>query len=102
MNVAFVTSLRFDSSSDSLKLPLVDSRTFGYFVRLEDAVESVNKNIGDLRECLYDYVVIEQINQGIHGETEKELWFGWNYELNCWFPRPKPSELVGIVNFALG
>jgi len=92
MTAAFVTSLYIDDNTSKF-----DSRTFGFFVNMEDAVETVRRNIGNLEECLYDYVVI---GEGIHAEVKSEKWFKWDEEKG-WTDCDKPSELVGIVNFAL-
>jgi len=53
-----------------------------------------------MRECLYDYIVIEKIQPGIHSLTDKEEWYKWDDKK--WIPCDKPSEFLGVTNWALG
>jgi hypothetical protein len=75
-------------------------RTFGYFDTLEKAIDVVIKNSGDIQECLYNYLVIEAIGEGIHATVNQEYWFYW--ENDRWTKCPKPEFLKHLVNFALG
>ena len=76
------------------------TRTFGFYNEYYAALKSVEENRGSMCEGLYDYLVIEYIEQGIHSEVHKEEWFKWIHP--NWIPCDKPEELKGIVNFALG
>lgn len=78
-----------------------DKRTFGYFNDLILALIAVEENKGNLHECLYNYLVIEGIREGIHAKTEEEYWYQW--QKDHWKKlKEKPEFLKGIVNFALG
>ena len=76
------------------------SRTFGYAPNLRTARRYVKNNVGSMRECLYDYIVIEKIQPGIHSLTDKEEWYKWDDKK--WIPCDKPSEFLGVTNWALG
>lgn len=78
------------------------SRTFGFFETFEKAHEAVTDNVGSLHECIYDYIVIEKIESGIHSLPIEEHWYEWCIPLNCWQPTMKPNEFNGIINFAIG
>ena len=76
-------------------------RTFGYFDNLDRAFQSVEQDEGSLHECLYNYLVIEGIREGIHTQVEEEYWFEW--QDNHWQRiSSKPGFLNGVVNFSLG
>jgi hypothetical protein len=80
------------------------SRTFGYALDLSTAQRYVNDNVGNMRECLYDYIVIEEINPGIHSLTEREEWYEWAWDGTKWkwTKCEKPSEFLAVTNWALG
>lgn len=75
-------------------------RTFGYFDTLEKACKAVTENHCNMQECLYNYLVVEGIKEGIHSLVEEEYWFCWEH--NQWRVCEKPEFLKGTVNFALG
>ena len=84
-------------------------RCFGFYETCDEAFNAVEENRGNMRECLYDYLVIELIEQGIHPEVLVEYWFKWDSEYchpdmshGRWLKCEKPEEFNGIVNFALG
>lgn len=85
-----------------MKLPI--SRTFGYYNNLKDAIKAVEENRGSMQECLYNFIVIEAIDEGIHPKVIKEYWFKWKN--NHWKPfgssYRKPKKFIGICNLALG
>ena len=90
------------------------SRTFGYFERLEDAIDAVLNNCGDLHEGLHTLCVIENQGPGVHPElTHTEYWFRWDalarargqgpWRLGAWTPlKSKPEACQNQVCFAIG
>lgn len=83
------------------------SRTFGYFHDKETAIEAVLANACDMHECLYIYIVIEEIYQGIHSIIEdkesQETWFRYDLEEYKWKQTEiRPSNFDGVVNFSIG
>lgn len=87
---------------DEIKMPPCNSRVFGWFTELEEAQEAVNENRYDLHECLYDFIVIEQISEGIHCCASKEWWYKWDREIRQFNPIEKPKETKFIVNWGIG
>jgi hypothetical protein len=85
---------------ESFGLP--DRRCFGFFGTFEKAQTAVDNNTGNMRECLYEYLVIEEINEGIHPHVIKEWWNKWSENKNKWEPCDKPEEFFGTVNWSLG
>jgi hypothetical protein len=54
-------------------------------------------------ECLYNYLVIEHIGQGIHALVEEDYWAEWDDLAGKWTPlQERPKSLLGITNFAIG
>lgn len=76
-------------------------RTFGYYKDLNEAIEAVKHNCGDIQECLYTHIVIEEIGEGIHPNVSAEYWFEWKD--NHWERiSSKPEIFNGLCNWALG
>lgn len=86
------------------------SRTFGFYGESHEAREAVFSNRCDMQECLYRYIVIEKMKEGIHPMAEEELWFEWiqtgtseaGFEIGKWVTCDKPKEFEGTINWALG
>ncbi len=76
------------------------TRTFGYHIGYEKALKAVRENHGSMHECLYEYLVMECIGEGVHALCEKEEWFKWKDRR--WMPCRKPWWAKGMVNWALG
>lgn len=54
------------------------SRTFGYYNDRDVAIRMVELNNLDIRECLYDYAVIEHITEGLYNLAEERIFFKYN------------------------
>lgn len=76
------------------------TRTFGYYKGWDAAYKAVKENRCNMHECLYQYLVMEQIDEGIHALCQDEQWFKWTR--NGWKDCKKPKELQGFTNWALG
>lgn len=80
-------------------------RCFGFFNTYNEAYKVVNENQGSMRECLYDYIVMEYIEPGIHPTVRATQWWVWDDQKNEWKFLPEgetPLEFRGFVNWALG
>lgn len=75
-------------------------RCFGYYTEKEDAFEAVRRNSCDMHETCYDYIVVEQIEPGIHALAEVVGWFQYNHETDGY----DPIEVgrTGFCNYAIG
>jgi hypothetical protein len=97
----FITAIA--TSKDSIKNPSLNvrsHRTFGFYEHHWDAYKAVRDNVGSMHECLYDYIIIECIEEGIHPVVLQEEWYRWDEKK--WEATTKPKEFKGIVNWALG
>ena len=95
----FVTAICHSHS----RIPLPhDSKRhcFGHFGSLASALKAVESNSGSMQESLYDYLVVEEIDYGIHSLVKDEKWYWWNG--TGWQACPKPNGLRHIINFAIG
>jgi len=79
-----------------------DSRTFGFYEYVDKALSAVAENRCNMHESLYEYLVIEHIEEGIHPLSDSEKWFRWDYKNHCWKRCRRPKQFLGTINFALG
>jgi len=76
------------------------SHAVGWYHSFEDAEKAVLENMSGIDECLYDYVVIEEISQGTYCLATQESWYEWidrKYQKS-----EKPKGLKGIISFGIG
>ena len=60
---------------------LGDARCFGYFQSYERAREAIYTNECDVWEMgIFEYAVIEKVEQGIHPHAEEMAWFKFDTE----------------------
>jgi len=83
----------------ALKTP--NKRCFGYFSTEEKAITAVACNAGNMEECYYNFLVIEEISEGIHSIPISETWYTWNTDIG-WVPSEKPEWSIGFTNWSLG
>ncbi len=97
--------LRSDSKNTNYSRP---QRTFGFFNTYVDALSAIYENRYNMQECLYDFIVLEYIESGIHALVLNTEWYKWtdkpmsndNGKWEC--VEKCPKEFTGITNFALG
>ncbi len=77
-----------------------DTRTFGYYKGWDKAYNAVKENRCNMHECLYQYLVMECIGEGVHPLPKDEQWFKWTGKR--WKECRKPKALQGITNWGLG
>ena len=105
----FITSICSETTmrelrkeSNSFNLPNI-SRTFGFYNNHAEASKAVEENRCNMCECLYDYIAMEYIEEGIHPMVHAIEWWMWDEILNRWVSMDKePKEFEGIVNWTLG
>jgi hypothetical protein len=99
----FVTSIYLAEAKDKESPMTAEARrTFGYYPTEAQAMAAVDKNTGNMVECLYNFLVIEGFPYGIHAVSESERWYQWNEAEKKWVPCNKPTMLEGIINWAIG
>jgi len=78
------------------------SRCFGFKETFENADQAVRENWCDIHEYTYDYVIIEEMNPGIHPNVENRWFYKFNHEDEVYVPIDEPEELKHFCNLALG
>ena len=105
----FLTAIHVNEKK-MLRHPIYDeikvekfTRTFGYYSGYQKALKAVEANTGNMCECLYNYLVMEKIGEGVHAIADDDVtWFKWNAKKNGWVPCARPEWAKGIINWALG
>ena len=96
----FITAIAFYDGQ------LGRTRTFGYFHKKSKAEEAVKGNRGDMVEALYNYLVIEAMEEGIHPISSNEMWYKWVRDKHTregeWQPCEKPKFSQQTINWAIG
>jgi len=80
------------------------SRCWGFYSDRDVAIRAVRENWTDMRECLYDYAVVEGYDEGIahdHDPAEAQ-WFMWNEEAQEYQMIDRPEAVVGFGSWAIG
>ena len=58
------------------------SHTFGFYNYYNEAYQAVKENRCDIHECLYDYLIVEYIEPGIHPDVHSKEWWQWDTKTN--------------------
>ena len=102
----FLTGVSVDESTiirhptnGEIKIKM-DTHPFGYKFGKAEVLRAVQENEGEMHECLYNYLVIERIGQGVLALAKDEQWFKWND--GKWMACPKPEWSNGLINWAHG
>lgn len=78
-------------------------RTVGFFHTPEEARRVPEKNEGELDEGgYYQYLVIEQVNPGLHPATLVVQWYIWNTQTKSWTLWFTPEKHSFVTNFGIG
>lgn len=91
MNIHMITVLNVTGND------VVEHRTVGWKRMLTMAADFVEHNVMDIHDDYFEYVVIEEIEEGLSPAAEKEYWFKWKdgKYAEC----KKPKEIETYSNF---
>jgi len=79
------------------------SRCFGYYKTFENADIAVRNNCCDINETIYNYAVIEFIEEGIHSICIDQRWFyKFDYDNGIYEEIDEPEEVKHSCNFSIG
>jgi hypothetical protein len=81
---------------------LSNKRALGWYPTKKDAVKAVKEDKCGLRECLYDYALIEAKVSGAFTTSTGEWWFKWDDETHGYISFDKPEWLRMFTNFGMG
>lgn len=98
------TMERIAEQAKNPKYTPLRNHTFGFYNSYNEAYEAVSQNRGSMCECLYDYIVLEYIECGIHPMVHAEEWFVWDQHNRMWnyIGVNRPKEFDFVCNWALG
>ncbi len=77
-------------------------RVFGYYHKLKDAREAADRNYGSMHESRHEWLVIEEVREGILATGLVISWFRWDDKQTEWIVCAAPTWSIGIVNFSIG
>lgn len=112
----FVTAIAYYPNDPEKKYdkPYKQTHTFGHFPTVEEAQEAVKQNYGGMDECLYNFLVIEEVAYGIYGRiitadpdepSKGEWWYKWEHpdgQEGRWVPMDKPEWSFGLIGWGMG
>ena len=98
----FVTAIAYYPDKEEYNKPYKCMRVFGHYFDIDGAKNAVSTNYGNMNECLYNYLVIEDIGFGIHALAEKEWWYRFSDQKNGWVKIKRPEWAGGTINWAIG
>lgn len=75
-------------------------RTWGFYLSEQSARHAVFRNLGNMEDSLYDYLIIEEVEPGVIAMTKKEIWFKW--DVNKWQPCNQPDFAKHLTGWAMG
>ena len=101
-----VTVMDIDESiKDCMREPfsVKSQRVVGWFQDLTDAHKGVSFNSCNIRECLFNYAVIEGTHEGMYccGGYD-EYWYRYNEKTGRFKKCKKPKSLSCICGFGIG
>jgi hypothetical protein len=81
---------------------ITDTRCWGYYFEADDALEAVKQNVGGMDDMLYNYLVIEQVSEGIGATAQALWWFRYDNAFESWVPCECPLGDACPVNIGIG
>jgi hypothetical protein len=77
-------------------------RCFGYYSSFNTADIAVKQNTLDIHEYLYDYMVIEKVEEGLYPICLDRWFYKWHSGINQFVPMEEPECLKHIINLGIG
>lgn len=82
----------------------VDVRPYGWYADRQSAVEAVSDNQVDMHDGQYEYMVIQELGQGVRRPHLSLQWFRWEPNGEFYLPitsplpaRPKLSKMRKLI-----
>jgi hypothetical protein len=96
----FVTTIK-DINKDCIQNSN-NIRTVGFYSKFEDAEYTVLNNVCDINELMYDYVVIERIDEGLYPYSEEAFLYNFNYDTRQYMPIPLDKIPLNVTFVQVG
>jgi hypothetical protein len=98
----FITGLQKLETDNLGWLDYGDSRVFGYYSDLEIAKERVVQNACDIFECVYMYMLIEEIGEGLYSDCRNRWLYKFNLKTKEYKSIEEPECIKNTCNFSVG
>ena len=79
-----------------------NSRIVGWYQYKEDAFKVVKENICDINETIYDYVLIEEIEEGLNNPALNRWFFKYNNDTKTYIQIDEPKKYKHYCGFTIG
>ncbi len=80
----FVTTIK-NVSKDFINYDNI--RTVGFYSKFEDAEYTVLNNACDINEGMYDYAIIEELDEGLYPFSQKSFLYKFDYRIGKYNPK---------------
>lgn len=77
-------------------------RVVGYYADKEIAIDSVKNNTCDIFECLYQYVLVEEVKEGLYNPADKRWLFQYNFDKDVYEKIDEPEWMKKFTGFSIG
>lgn len=77
-------------------------RAVGFYADKDDAFHDVRINALDIRECAYNYALIECVEEGIYSSPTDQWFFKYNEEKGVYEEIERPDYLKHFYGFTIG
>lgn len=77
-------------------------RTFGYYADWPTAIKAMHINNCDIRECVYNYGLLEEIDEGLYSFCSKRIFFKWDEDKKGFYEIDEPEFVEHFTNFSIG
>jgi len=75
------------------------SGCIAWYSQRDDALNDIESNAGDMHECYFDYLVLEEVSEFQLPDAKIVAWFHWE---DGWVECERPKELEGVCNWSIG
>lgn len=76
--------------------------TVGYFSDKEKAIMAVKENRLDMWETVYEYAVIQKIEEGLYPDPTEEIWFEFDNDKKIYCEISEPPAFNGWTIRGIG
>lgn len=76
--------------------------TWGWVPTFDEACDLVSRNVTDLHETVYEYLLVEGVPRGIVNTPRCEWWWRWDRNGEQWVPSDRPADYAGFCAISLG
>lgn len=79
-----------------------DRRCIGYFSSLIDAFAAVMSNYKNMHKNMYQFCIIEEMEEGVLEYSPNRYIFAWNKSNHKYEQIDEPIEISKVTNFGIG